>query len=112
MVTLVELTNVDPKLEISFLEQSDPSRSLPRSSTTEPNTVDEDQEPSTESLTPDHCKTLEYLNMTQILFPDIKEIKRSSLPSSCEFLGDLEKIDDFRSSVVYRTNKANLPQRI
>ena len=30
--------------------------------------------------------------MTQILFPDVKEIKRYSLPSSCEFLGDLDNL--------------------
>ena len=83
---------MDSKLEISLLEQSNPSRSLPKSSTTETTTVDEDTNPSTESLTPDQCKTLEYLNMTQILFPDVKEIKRSSLTSSCESLGDLDNL--------------------
>ena len=64
--TLIELTKVDSKLEISFLEQSNPSKSLPKSRNTEPTTVDEDQEPSTKPLTPDQRKTLEYLNMTQI----------------------------------------------
>ena len=99
MVTLVELTKVDPKLEISFLEQSNPSKSLPKSRNTEPTTVDEDQEPSTKPLTPDQRKTLEYLRITQILFPDTKESKRSSLPSRCKFLGNLDKFDNFRSSV-------------
>ena len=40
--TLFELTKVDSKLEISSWSSPNPSRSLPRSSTTEPNTVDED----------------------------------------------------------------------
>ena len=97
-MSLIELTKVDPKLAISFLEQSNPSRSLPKSSTTESTAVDEDQKLSTEPVTPYQHKTLEYMNMTQILFPDVKKIKRSSLPSSCEFLGDLDKLDDFRSS--------------
>ena len=61
--------------------------------------MNEDTDPSTEPLTPDQRKTLEYMNMDLTLVPNVKKTKRSSLPSSCKFLGDLEKFDDFRSSV-------------
>ena len=67
---------MDSKLTISFLEQSNPSKSLPKSTTTEQTDVNEDTETSTESLTPDQRKTLEYMNMAQTLVLNAKEIKR------------------------------------
>ena len=55
--------------------------------------------PSVEPLTPEQRQALEYMSKIRALTPDVKEVKRSSLPSSCKFLGDMDKFDDFKDAV-------------
>ena len=55
--------------------------------------------PSVDPLTPEQRQTLEYMSKIRALTPDVKEVKRSSLPSSCKFLGDMDKFDDFKDAV-------------
>ena len=54
--------------------------------------------PSVSPLTPEQRQTLEYMSKIRALTPDVKEVKRSSLPTSCKFLGDMDKFDDFKDA--------------
>ena len=44
--------------------------------------------PSVSPLTPEQRQALEYMSKIRDLTPDVKEVKRSSLPASCKFLGE------------------------
>ena len=50
-------------------------------------------------LTPKQRQTLEYMSKIRDLTPDVKEVKRASLPASRKFLGDMDKFDDFKEAV-------------
>ena len=46
-------------------------------------------------IIPAERHALEYLAKVRQLTPDVKEVKRASLPSSVKFNGDIEKFEDF-----------------
>ena len=55
--------------------------------------------PSVSPLTPEQRQALEYMSKIRALTSEVKEVKRSSLPASCKFLGDMDKFDDFKEAV-------------
>ena len=65
--------------------------------------------PSVSPLTPEQRQALEYMSKIRALTPDVKEVKRSSLPASCKFLGDMDKFDDFKDALEghYRQQQAS-----
>ena len=64
---------------------------------------------STPALTPEQKQAIQYMNTIRALTPDVKEIKRSSLPASVKFSGDRTKFDEFRNAVEghYRQQQAS-----
>ena len=52
---------------------------------------------SVSPLTPEQRQALEYMSKIRALKPDVKEVKRSSLPASCKFLGNMDKFVQGRS---------------
>ena len=49
------------------------------------------------------------MSKIRALNPDVKKVKRSSLPASCKFLGDMDKFDNFKNAVEghYRQHQAS-----
>ena len=60
-------------------------------------------------LMPEQRQAIEYMRTIRALTPDVKDVKRASLPASCKFLGDMDKFDNFQSAVEghYRQQQAS-----
>ena len=61
------------------------------------------------TLTPEQKDALQYYNKLLKLTPGIKEAKRSSLPSTAKYNGDVTKFKEFRNAVEghYRQQQAS-----
>ena len=137
--TLLDLTRLDPKVAGDILDKINLSKISTKSSTvmSEDRGVNTSREsaispqkevervevapegslatpdlrplPSALTMTPEERHALEYMAKIRALTPDVKEVKRASLPSSVKFSGDIEKFDDFRDAVEghYRQQQAS-----
>ena len=65
--------------------------------------------PEMSTLTPEQKDALQYYNKLLKLTPGIKEAKRSSLPSTAKYNGDVTKFKEFRNAVEghYRQQQAS-----
>ena len=131
--TLLDLTRLDPSVAGDILERINISRISPKSSSSgsrENNptshmasrNIAETNElhtaagttpagkpiPNALTMTPEERHALEYMAKIRSLTPDVREVKRASLPSSVKFNGDIEKFDDFSDAVEghYRQQQA------
>ena len=134
--SLIDLTRLDPEVAEDILGRINVSKISPKSSSSGSKPIADvipETGPDTSStrptrldmaagttpagkpvktgieMTPAERHALEYLAKVRQLTPDVKEVKRASLPSSVKFNGDIEKFEDFCDAVEghYRQQQAS-----